>query len=102
LKPFPKGVSGNPGGRPKSKPLSEVLEYLLEEPAPRGKGKTWADVIVDALIRRAAKGDTRAFREIANRTDGKPHQAMAVDLGADGEPIQNRITVCFVKPDGTA
>jgi len=26
LKPWPKGVSGNPGGRPKRKPVTEALQ----------------------------------------------------------------------------
>jgi hypothetical protein len=36
LKPWPKGVSGNPGGRPKKKAITEELERLLEEEAPNG------------------------------------------------------------------
>ena len=31
LKPWPKGVSGNPGGRPKKKAITEELERLLAE-----------------------------------------------------------------------
>jgi hypothetical protein len=39
LKPWPKGVSGNPGGRPKRKPITEELERLLAEQAPNASGK---------------------------------------------------------------
>jgi hypothetical protein len=44
-------------------------------------------VIAEALVRRAAKGDVRAFREIADRIEGKPRQAVEFDVGVDGEPI---------------
>jgi hypothetical protein len=40
LKPWPKGVSGNPGGRPKTKPLTEELERLLDEEAPKSEGES--------------------------------------------------------------
>ena len=29
---WPKGVSGNPGGRPKKKPITEMFEKLMEDP----------------------------------------------------------------------
>lgn len=50
LKPFPKGVSGNPGGRPKTKPVTEELERLLQQEAPEKKGQTWAAAIAEALV----------------------------------------------------
>jgi hypothetical protein len=31
LKPWPKGVSGNPGGRPRKKPITELYEHLLND-----------------------------------------------------------------------
>ena len=49
LKPWPKGVSGNPGGRPRKKHITEELERLLAEEAPKGKGQTWATVIAKAF-----------------------------------------------------
>ena len=83
LKPWPKGVSGNPGGRPHAKPLTEEIERQLGQEAPNGKGQTWAAVIAKALLTRAAKGDIRAIAELANRVEGKPFQALAVDVGAN-------------------
>ena len=79
LKPWPKGVSGNPGGRPKTKPLTEELERLLEQEAPNGKGETWAARIAEALVKKAAKGDVRAIAELANRLEGRPLQATEID-----------------------
>ena len=34
LTPWPKGVSGNPGGRPKEKPISEAYKTRLAERLP--------------------------------------------------------------------
>jgi hypothetical protein len=85
LKHWPKGVSGNPGGRPKQKLISAELERLLQQQAPRESGKTWAVVIAEALLRHAAKGDVRAISELANRVEGKPLQAVNLDLNSCSE-----------------
>jgi len=81
LKPWPKGVSGNPGGRPKKKAITEELDRLLEEESPNGDGKTWAVIIAEALLKQAAKGDVRAITELANRIEGKPVQPIAAEAG---------------------
>jgi hypothetical protein len=78
LKPWPKGISGNPGGRPKKKPITDELERLLAEKAPNAKGRTWAALIAEALLHRARKGDVRAVAELANRIEGKPFQTVSV------------------------
>ena len=79
LKPWPKGLSGNPGGGPKTRPLTEELERLLGQEAPKSKGQTWAAVIAEALVRRASKGDVRAIAELGNRIEGRPVQAVELD-----------------------
>ena len=86
LRPWPKGVSGNPGGRPKTKPLTEELERLLEQEAPNGKGETWGARIAKALVVKASKGDVRAISELANRLEGKPLQAIEMDENVQCEP----------------
>jgi hypothetical protein len=85
LKPWPKGVSGNPGGRPKQKLISAELERLLQQQAPSESGKTWATVIAESLVRQAAKGDVRAISELANRIEGKPLQAVDLDVNSPSE-----------------
>jgi hypothetical protein len=88
LKPWPKGVSGNPGGRPKLKPLTEELERLLEQEAPKSKGQTWAAVIAEALVKRASKGDVRAIAELGNRIEGRPVQAVELDANLNDSIVE--------------
>jgi hypothetical protein len=80
LKPFPKGVSGNPAGRPKKALLSDALRRQLAEALPNATEKTIAEVIARALIREAVAGNVQAIREVGDRTEGKPAQAIALDL----------------------
>jgi hypothetical protein len=94
LKPFKPGQSGNPGGRTKSKELSAAyrrkLEQLIENDP---KGRTFAELIADALINEAIKGKVPAAAEIADRTEGKPAQSITLGgaLEVDIESIDERI-----------
>src|SRR5271168_3785052 len=72
-----KGQSGNPGGRPKSKTLSDAYRFKQEEPVPNDPEKrTWAELIAEAQVRDAVRGNVQAAREIADRTEGKAKQAI--------------------------
>lgn len=88
LKPWKPGQSGNLNGRPKKKPLTEELERLLAEDAPKGKGQTWAAVIAEALVKRASKGDVRAIVELGNRIEGRPVQAVELTADVNAEIVE--------------
>lgn len=80
---FKPGQSGNPKGRSAASILSDAMRRLLAESYPGDKhGRTWAEVIAFALVDAAAKGDVRAAKEIADRTEGKPrrHITLTYDL----------------------
>jgi hypothetical protein len=75
-----KGQSGNPGGRPKTKPLTDAYRRSLslvitpqvakEMRLPAGfVGMTIADVIAIGQAKAAIKGSTMAAREIADRIE---------------------------------
>jgi hypothetical protein len=74
------GQTGNAGGRPKRKPLTDALRAALDEPVTeeiRRKlnlkaGTTYAEVLALSLVREALKGKVPAFSEIADRVEGKP------------------------------
>jgi len=79
-KQFPKGVSGNPQGRPKLTRLTDALREQLAEINPNAPEETIAEQIARALIREAKDGNVQAAREIGNRTEGRPKQAIDLDL----------------------
>lgn len=88
LKPFPKGVSGNPAGRPKKKQsLDKYLdEALLEGEATDGRSNIQA--ILDRLVSQAKAGNTKAAEMLLDRYFGKvPNQT---DITTGGQP--------FIKP----
>src|SRR5215469_7040614 len=91
LRPWQKGESGNPGGRPR-KPISDAYTDLAEHPFPGDKhGRTYAQRLAEAQFRAAVKGKTDAAREIANRIDGPAEKPQHVELVRGSEPLKVRI-----------
>lgn len=82
LKPFEKGVSGNPNGMPKgiehSKTrLKRILTLLKEVPNPETKQLekySYLELMDLKQVKKALKGDTRAYQEILDRFEDKPTQ----------------------------
>jgi hypothetical protein len=94
-KPFPKGVSGNPNGRPKKECC---LTSLIKEQADQmvtlkinGKEVTmsYGRAAVYGMFTKAIKGDVSAFKEIIERIDGKV-VTLQEHTGKDGGPIQTQ------------
>jgi len=84
---FKPGQSGNPGGRPKTTPLTDALCELLNKPYPGdAQHRTLAQVIAAAQVTRAAKGSIAHFNAVADRVEGKPRQMMEL-AGPDGAAI---------------
>lgn len=70
LKPFEPGQSGNPGGRPKL--LGEAYKAKLARVVPDDpEGRTYAEVMADAIALQVIKGDVAAAREIRSATEGE-------------------------------
>jgi hypothetical protein len=76
---FESGKSGNPGGRPKTKPFKDALmiEALAAEReeqclAPKGSLRSNARQLLN-------QGDVQSIREIADRLDGKVPQGISGD-----------------------
>ncbi len=84
LKPFKKGEDErrNTLGRPKKTLLSEAIREQIALTMPGADEQTFAEAIAKTLIDLAVAGDVAAIREVADRTEGKPQQAIDVDLRA--------------------
>ncbi len=80
LKPFKPGQSGNMKGRPRKALLSDALRRQLAIIAPGMPERTQAELIAAALISEAIAGNVQAIREVGDRSEGKPAQAIALDL----------------------
>ena len=94
LVPWQPGQSGNPGGRPKKKPLTDAYRKALSELVAEDirrklnleEGATYAEVIARALIQEAVMGKSKvsAASELADRTEGRVTQPIS---GPDDGPI---------------
>ena len=75
LKPFKKGQSGNPKGRPKrAKCIPDILRKITSK---KGKGgSTKLDLILNNVVDNAIKGDVWSIQFIADRMEGKPAQVI--------------------------
>jgi hypothetical protein len=81
LKPYhwPKGISGNPSGRPR-KPITEAYADMAEQKYPGDpEGRTYAQLIAEGQCKAAIKGKTDAAREIREALEGKTPQALVDD-----------------------
>ena len=87
-KPFPKGVSGNPNGRPKKLPeLDKLLADVLGE---EKDGVTAAEAILKKLRAMAAAGNIRAAELLLDRGYGKAKQT--IEHGGKMETTSIHIT----------
>lgn len=80
---FLPGVSGNPAGRGSTPSLVSALRAELDEREASGRPALRA--IAGRLVEMALAGDIRAIREVLDRLDGKPRQAVEFDGGAKFE-----------------
>ena len=79
LKPFEKGVSGNPGGRPKWKKVTELMKTETNQEK--------LAIIVDNVFDLALEGNMRAVEFIADRVEGKVAQRVTVTTSDETIPI---------------
>ena len=83
---FQTGRSGNPGGRPKKRPISGRYAEMAETELPDDlqkllrlpKGATYGDAIAMGQVRAAIKGKTEAAREFREAIEGKATQRIEI------------------------
>jgi len=76
---FKKGQSGNPAGRGSDKPWKRALErHAAQNPDKLAR-------LAAATFDKAIEGDMAATREIGDRLDGKPAQAIEMSGSLDSK-----------------
>jgi len=91
-RPFQKGKSGNPRGRPKKgESMTDILGELAgikDVTLPSGEKVTRKRALVERLWAKAIRdGDTTAIKFIIERLDGKTPQVIQGPDDEDGNPI---------------
>jgi hypothetical protein len=79
LKPYPKGVSGNPGGKPKVD-VARIVARCIFENNEQG--------IYEALGKALLKGNAYVFKELAERAYGKLTDKLELH---DGDRIMEKL-----------
>jgi len=91
----PLGNKNGSKGRPWAEALAKSLKQYQGDGVVRGEAMR---KIADKVVEAALKGDKDAIREIGDRSDGKPSQAIVGD--ANAPPIAVSHNVNFIKPNG--
>jgi hypothetical protein len=101
LTPYPKGVSGNPAGKPKGTQHSKtrllrLLDLVQKKRNPiTGEEEefTVLELMDMQMISKALRGDQRAYEAVVDRLEGKPKQT--TDITAD---IKGNVQIT-IEPD---
>ena len=101
LTPFPKGVSGNPAGKPKGVQHSKTRLLRLLELVTKVRNPvtgddeefTIAEQLDMQIIAKARKGDLKAYEILLDRLEGRPKQT--TDITAD---IKGNVQIT-IEPD---
>lgn len=101
LKPFPKGVSGNPAGKPKGtqhsktrlKRLLELVQVKKNPITGEDEEFTVLELMDMQMISKALRGDQKAYEAVVDRLEGKPKQS--TDITAD---IKGNVQIT-IEPD---
>lgn len=82
--------------RANAKRFANALAWALEEYESNGikRGEALRE-IAKGIVNDALAGDAAARREIADRLDGKPAQAVTVDGDGEGGPVRTSVEVFF-------
>jgi hypothetical protein len=90
---FQPGQSGNPGGRPKRRAISDSYEAITRLELPEAdrirlglwEGATYQDALAMVTVKAALQGKVDAVREIREAIEGKAGTRHEVAPGFDGE-----------------
>jgi hypothetical protein len=94
---FKPGQSGNPAGRPRDT-ITPYLRVRVQQVYPGRDATTYGEMIANELIDLAVAGEIAAIREVCDRLEGKPRQA--VDLTSDDKAralVENAIATLMIE-----
>lgn len=91
LKPFPKGVSGNPSGRPKGQSITALVRAELQKPAPEDKSKTNGQIVAERVVELAKEGNTTFTPLVWRYVDGDPKTSAELTLRELVEQLAERM-----------
>jgi hypothetical protein len=99
--PFQPGQSGNPSGTKPNKPWRAAIDRALARAEQSGDFRD-LNKLADKLLDLASTGDLAALREIGDRLDGKPAQAI-VGGTEDDNPLRvlARVERVIIDPKAT-
>jgi len=92
LKPFKKGQTGNPNGRPKGSSLRDIKVVLQDLLSQEKNGTQLIDGLMSVVVNKALKGDLKAVDMLLSYTFGKATQRTEI-TGSEGEKIDFTINV---------
>jgi len=107
LKPFEKGESGNPKGRPKgAKGRATIARYWLEvnqnlKNPLTGESETMSqeDLITLAIIKKARDGDVNAYKALMDSGYGAPKQTTDTNLNVSDFDVKDLFKIDSIKPE---
>jgi len=88
LRPFQKGRSGNPGGRPKGFISDATRDWLRIIDSKTGK--TNAELVALAQGKKALEGETNAYCALRDTTEGRPTQTQHHEI-VSSSPLKVRV-----------
>ncbi len=91
LKRFPKGQTGNPGGRPKGLSLTALVRGELQKPSEEDQSKTNGQVVAEKVVDLAKEGHTTFTPLVWRYVDGDPKAAAELTLRELAEQLAERM-----------
>ena len=80
LRPFPKGQSGNPGGRPRGLSITALVRTELQKPSAADPSVSNAEAVAGRVVELAVAGDRLFMPLVWRYVDGEPGDAPALSI----------------------